>query len=198
MTAYAALTYIAERSDLLFFVFDVSEQQFTYGNPAFRSFFNIDTPAIPPSMLWAMLHPAHLEDVKTQLNACLNGQPVPPVECRIMRNKFEHWLRITPFLNTENGQRIITGYAEEITDYKAQNRAIQQHSGKRDPALSILSHDLAGPIGNIQALSELLSRDIEPLKDPKLNEYVSMIRRISKNSVRIIRDFLSQKFSESH
>jgi two-component system sensor histidine kinase VicK len=109
----------------------------------------------------------------------------------------ERWLRVKPLLIEENGTRAIAGLAEDITDFKHYSAVELKFSHKKNAIIQMLSHDLAGPLGTIQSLSSLVATRVREYKDEALNNVVDLITQTSRGSLRLIKDFLEQEFTES-
>lgn len=191
------LLYLAEKSSELFFIYDLINDRFTYMNPSCIAFFNLESIDVKSRFLLHMIHTEDQRYILSKLKACIEGQVVADVECRVKRAAHERWLRITPFLSKEDSQTLLIGQAEDITSFKANTEVLNNHNNKKNSILNILAHDLAGPIGIIGNLTELLSRDTAKFEDPLVERYISMISKISKSSIKLIRDFLDQEFLES-
>jgi two-component system sensor histidine kinase VicK len=191
------LLYLAERSNELFFIYDLIQKQFTYMNPTCISFFGLKDHNIKAKELLKSVHPEDQEYVLSQFKTCIDGQTVVDAECRIRRGKYERWLSITPFVSTENGEHLLIGQAEDITANKENSEILNKHNNKKNSILNILAHDLAGPIGTVQNLSVLLARETAHLNSPQISRYISIISKISKTNISLIQDFLNQEFLES-
>jgi two-component system sensor histidine kinase VicK len=192
-----SLLLLTQRSDQLYFSYHLANNHFVYLNPAFEDFFDITdtTPTVP--LLLAMVHPEDQEYVISKFTACLEGKIAEDLECRIVRGQEQRYLRVFPYLITEGGEQLLMGYAEDITDFKSQLNVVSKHNAKKNSILSILLHDLAGPIGFIQNLTDLLGREAATWESTRANEYIDRVNQISKNSVKLIRDFMDHEFLES-
>jgi len=189
--------YLAERSSELFFIYDLNQDRFTYMNPACLTFFNLETIEVESRVILHMIHPEDQRYILSKLKACIDGKMVADVECRVERAGHERNLRITPHLAKEDGDILLIGQAEDITLLKANTELLNNHNNKKNSILHILAHDLAGPLGTIGNLTELLSRDTTKQEDALTERYIGMISKISKSSIKLIRDFLDQEFLES-
>jgi two-component system sensor histidine kinase VicK len=89
------------------------------------------------------------------------------------------------------------GHGEDVTVYKQQNDVLNKHNSKKNSILNILAHDLAGPIGNIANLSVLIERETASLNNARIHGYLQLVKKISDNSIHLIRDFMNQEFLES-
>ncbi|RZK47755.1 MAG: PAS domain-containing sensor histidine kinase [Pedobacter sp.] len=189
--------YLADRSSELFFIFDLQQDQFTYMNKACLDFFGLENINIRSRLLLNMIHPEDRGYLLFNLKKCIDGDSVSDVECRVESKKKHQWLSITPFLANENSDRLLIGQAKDITSVKAKTEVLNNHNIKKNSILSILAHDLAGPIGVIGSLSTLLAQDTENLKNSSIDRNIEFISKISKSSIKLIRDFLDQEFLES-
>jgi len=191
------LTHLANRSHRLFFIFDMKQDRFVYMNPSCLNFFGLESIEIRSKFLLHMVHPEDRRYVLFKLKECNDGKGVSDVECRIQRGKNERWLNTTPYLFNDDGEHLLIGTAEDITNYKANADTLNNHNSKKNSILNILAHDLAGPIGAIGNISDMLAKDAKRSEDPALSRYLALIDRITKKSLKLIRDFLNQEFLES-
>ncbi|PRY55197.1 two-component system sensor histidine kinase VicK [Arcticibacter pallidicorallinus] len=191
-----ALYSLTEASDQLYFSYHVEENRFIYLNPAFIDFFDLDVqPTIP--LLLAMVHPEDQKYVASQCEACLSGNTVGNLECRIVRRESQRYIRIFPYLITEASGRLLMGCAEDITTYKSQLNVISKHNAKKDSILNIVAHDLAAPLGFIRNLSTLLSREASNRENAKVREYSELVNKFSLRCIKLIKDFMDHEFLES-
>jgi len=190
------LRSLTELSCQLYFSYSLGEKRFVYLNPAFNEFFDLDAePTVP--LLLAMVHPEDQEYVASQCVACMTGNVVKDVECRIVRGESERYIRIFPYLIREGQEQLLMGYAEDITRYKSQLNVISKHNAKKNSILGILSHDLAAPLGFIQNLSSLLDQEVAHSENNRIREYSLMVNKLSKRCIKLIRDFMDHEFLES-
>lgn len=166
-------------------------------NNACTTFFDLPTTDVELSRIIEMIVPDDQPYVLSKFKAFLNGQPVENVEFRVRRGTYDRWLRVTPYMVTADGGWVIAGQAEDITSSKATIEVLNNHNIKKNSILTILSHDLAGPIGTVQNLSTLLSRETTALKNPRIDHIIGLINKISKSNIQLIRNFLDQEFLES-
>lgn len=193
---HSLFSLLAESSSMLFFAYDPAAAQFTYINPAFRTFFSLasDMPKLETFM--AMVHPddrnyiiERFEDIATD--------SVDGIECRFTQNGTNGALRINAYLITEQDKRLIVGHAEDISVYKQYINTILKHNAKKNAILNIVTHDLAGPLGTISNLSEILKKETIANETTKALVHLDMIKKISKSCTKLIRDFLNQEFLAS-
>ncbi|SDZ80615.1 PAS domain-containing sensor histidine kinase [Pedobacter hartonius] len=187
----------AKRSNDLFFIFNLQESKFTYMNAACLSFFGPDSIDIDKDQILEAIHADDRGYLLSKINDCIHGEQVADLECRITPIKDQLWLRIKAYLICEEEEQLIIGQAEDISVYKENMENLNNHNIKKNTILTVITHDLAGPIGTIQNLSDLLSRETSEYTNPKVNQYIDLISKISKSSIRLIRDFIDREFRES-
>lgn len=190
-----ALVTLTDNSDLLFFVYDPAKGGFIYVNTRFLELFGMQAGESHPASLLAMVHPDDQTYVRERFSNVTDG-PVE-LECRFVKGSDERTLRINARLIIENGRKIITGHAEDITAFVSYNKTLAEHGSKKNAILNILTHDLAGPIGSIGNYCELIRRDLPGEGGQRLRAQIESIQKISKRCTQLIRDFIDQEFLES-
>lgn len=191
------LLYLAERSSELFIIFDLETERFSYMNPSCVEFFGLSNQDVDSKHLSSMIHVDDQKHVLTNLNRCVSGEDIADFEGRVQRGIHERWLRITPFLCEENNQRILIIQAQDITTIKNTFEVQNNHNHKKNSILTMLAHDLAGPLGAIQNYTALLDRETKRFANPNLDKFVSSIERITRKSIRLIHTFIDTEFLES-
>lgn len=187
---------LTESSDQLYFSYHLDENRFVYLNPAFIDFFDFDVePTVP--LLLAMVHPEDQSYIVSQCEACLSGDTVKEIECRIVRGESQRYIRVFPYLIRQATGNLFMGCAEDITTYKSQLNVISKHNAKKDSILSILSHDLAAPLGFIKNLSNLLGKEADQWEHAKVREYSQLVNKLSQRCIKLIKDFMDHEFLES-
>lgn len=197
MIPAAMLHALAERTNLLVFAYDLGSGHFTYVNSAFTSFFGLEEGELQSDTLLGTVHPEDQEYITSKFKALLAEKTVQDVECRFVKGGNERWLRIDPFFSGEEGTDLVMGYAEDITLFKQHSKNLNDHNHKKNSILTIMAHDLAGPIGTVHNIAELLTRETAKLKNERVDEYIGMIKKLSKSSIGLIRNFLNREFLET-
>lgn len=195
------LETIAERAPQIVFAFDIDARQFMYLNPSFELIWNRTRESIfaKPASLLDNIHPDDKAHARVFYQQLLDGAALRETEIRILHpNKSIKWLNITPMLiEQEAGRRLLAGFAEDKTTLKENQEYVKKFAAKKNSLLEILSHDLSGPLNNIQGLSSLLSKEMKAYKNPKLSKLVEMVAKTSERSVGMIREFVKQEFLEA-
>lgn len=191
------LRILTERSNLLFFSYDLNENKFDYLNAAFELLFRVTSNKVTVEKLWELVHPEDKEYVKKGFFELKSREDKVDGEFRIRINSKEYWLRLHAFYIKENHRQAITGHIEDISAFKEHNLVLNKYSNKKNSILNILSHDLAAPLGSIQNVADLLSRRLKSYDDKEVFNLIEMIGRISRKGTTLIQDFVKQEFLES-
>lgn len=197
MTTSNPFVSFAERSDDLFFIYNLQESKFTYMNAACLALLGLSSIEISKEQILETIHADDRSYLLSSLSDCIHGEGTINLECRMKPLKEQLWLRIKAYRITEEGENLIVGQAEDISVYKENMENLNNHNIKKNTILTVVTHDLAGPIATIQNLSDLLSKETAAYTNPNVNQYVDLISKISKSSIRLIRDFVDREFRES-
>lgn len=188
----------------LCFAYDLPDKHFLYLNPAFESFFGVTAERASMEELLALVHPEDLDYLKQSFSALQPEEFKSKIEFRMLIKEKKHAFSLSLFYkrrqdghDEQTKEDILTGQLEDITAYKEHEDKLNEYSNKKNATLNILSHDLAGPLGSIQNLSALLSRKTRLLEDKQVNQWISLIEKISKKGVHLIQEFVKQEFLES-
>jgi two-component system sensor histidine kinase VicK len=195
-TSFLAL---AELSKYAMFSFDIQLRRFTYTNPAFRKYIILKDDSLMSSDIDKLIHPHDAEFVREAFDELLNEDLKQNVEFQIvLPDKTIKTIRVEAFsIQTGDKRQVITGIIEDITSFKEHNETLNKFSNKKNALLTILSHDLLGPLGTIQNLSYVIKRKSADNELKELNQLVNSIEKISRQSIAMIRNLLEQEFLES-
>ncbi|WP_181306261.1 PAS domain-containing sensor histidine kinase [Rufibacter sp. XAAS-G3-1] len=189
---------LIEQTGQAFFAYDLGSATCTYRSPAFKTSLKIPAEKMQPAALLALVHPEDQPFVQERLTGLLAKGTVSILEFRIQfPGEQEQWLCLTPaLLDTPEGKLLI-GHVTEVSAQRQYNDHLKKFSNKKNSVLNILAHDLAGPLGMIQNLSELLTDQLKATDDPETLEILHLIERISKQGTDMLREFMAQEFLES-
>jgi two-component system sensor histidine kinase VicK len=180
------------------FAFDLSSRTLLYVNNAFKSFFNSDHSYFS---LYHLLTYIDKDDRKRLLIRLLQmkaGDSLHDIEVRvIMSEQNRYWIKLNLHLNARSIRPILTGYFEDISAYKAENRRLSEYASSRNAISNILAHDLAGPLGNIQMFSNFIKQELSSSDSSDIQELVEDIEEISKQSLNLIRNYVDGEYLET-
>ncbi|WP_347158973.1 PAS domain-containing sensor histidine kinase [Pontibacter chitinilyticus] len=193
--------HLLDQTNKVLFSYELESRRIVSLNSAFDQIWKIpgENVLADSAVIFDTIHVDDKEYLAKEYAELLNGIPKRDLEFRIvLPDKVVKWICMTPQLITDrDGKQFIAGIAEDITAAKDNIGNLQKFAAKKNSILEILSHDLAGPIANIQSLSNLLSEKVEAYENADLSNLVDIIQASSKNSLQLIRDFVNQEFLES-
>ena len=108
------------------------------------------------------------------------------------------WLTVHAWQATaSDGQMLLCGTVHDVTVEQEYLRNSDKYMAKKNTALEILSHDLAGPFNMLQQLAEFINEKTQPLQDPQVQRMIGVMRDTCRDSVNLIRDFVDGEFLDS-
>ncbi len=192
------LLTLAKHDHRICFAYNLSKKQFIYANPAFESFFQVQAGNISIKKLFAMVCPNDKNYLKQTYAALQPSVFKTNIEFRMnLPDQKEYFLRLNLLLQSdETRENILTGYMEDISDYKAHSRQLNEFAKQKKAVLNTISHDLTAPLGSIQNLANLTVRKTKSIEDQEVRKWISLIEEISKKSVRMVQAFVRKEFTE--
>ncbi|RNI26472.1 PAS domain-containing sensor histidine kinase [Rufibacter latericius] len=189
---------LVEQTGQAFFVYSIQTGSFFFRSSAFLSSFQIPEEHSGPDMLFSMVHEEDKPYVQEQLSQVLSKRELATLEfrCRISGQE-EQWVCMKTSARGEGAELMVMGHVEDITSQRIYNDHLKRFSNKKNSVLNILAHDLAGPLGMIQNLSEMQAGQLKPEDDGDTQEVLQLIERISRQGSDLLREFMNQEFLES-
>lgn len=195
------LEQVAEKSTQAFFIFDTTQQQLRYINPAFEKIWQRNRQAIYPNLQVIMdsIHPEDQVYMAEQYKRLLYNEESKSVECRIvLPDGTLKWVCFTAYLIPQHkATQFIAGYAEDISKGKAYSSNLLKYNAKKNAVLEIISHDLAAPFNTIQGMVSLIEKKLAQQEYTEAEDLLKYIKESSKRGSDLIRDFVNQEFLES-
>ena len=191
---------LLKRTNKIYFVYHPSRNKIIYINFAIETLLEEKEEAIvsDPSLLLKAVYEEDIAYVKNVLNTLPAEKDVRSIEFRIVTpDKTIKWLRADAYYFSADIGEVIITIAADISSEKEYMANLNKFNEKKNSILEILSHDLAGPLGNIELYCSLLENELKDKKDEKIMNLLERISRSSKNSVQLIREFINQEFLES-
>lgn len=194
------LQALADRTEQVVFAFDIDVQSFIYINPSFEEVWQKTRESVyaNPASLLETIHHKDKEYVIEAYQKILESGEKKEVEFRVeLPDNSLRWLYLTSYLVEQDDKRLIGGFVTDNTSLKVNEAIVQKFASKKNSLLEILSHDLSGPLINIQGLSSLMAKELKEYNNPKLDRMIDMVYKTSERSVSMIREFVKQEFLES-
>lgn len=115
------------------------------------------------------------------------------------KNGEEFWesTKISPIYDDDNHQIGYIKVSEDITEKKLSEEAIKSYSEKlresnasKDKMFSIIAHDLRAPFNGLMTFSDILSNEYDNLSKEDIQEYIGLIKDLSKNTSDLLEKLL--------
>jgi two-component system sensor histidine kinase VicK len=193
---------LLDLTDEVFFAYHLQINKIIYLNTAFERVWNIPRETVSSSLssLFDSIHPDDRSHVNDSVVAMLEDGQNRQIEFRIFLpslEKKQKWIRVNAYTSQKADKQIIIGIAADITGDKDYSDTLHKFSDKKNSILHILSHDLLGPLGNIDMSTSMLLEDDKLTGDASVIELINLIKRNSKKSVAMIRDLINDEFLQS-
>ena len=187
-----------DTTDEVFFAFYHKTNSLIHVNAAFKAVWKIPPPAIGVdfSAIIKTVHPADRLYVTDAFDAFKTNKQKQNIEFRIvLPDGVEKWIRVKAYLCEKNNNEVIIGIAEDISAFKDYSNTLHKFSDKKNSVLHMMSHDLLGPLGNIEMSISMLTEDT--ILTVKQTELLGMIAESNKRGVTLIRDLINDEFIQS-
>ncbi|WP_316799526.1 ATP-binding protein [Pedobacter frigidisoli] len=193
----SVLTAVVENNPAICVVFNETDGNFVYRNTAFRQFFRQLENATGIQELKPLIHPDDYSYVKQNYNLIKSGEQESDIEFRFEIAQQTLFVRMNLAFETIDGSKVAIAYIEDRTIEKKHFDYLQEFANKKNAALSILSHDLAGPLGVIQMMSDMLISRKQLEESLQMEKMLNLISRSSKKGIAMIQDLIRKEFLES-
>lgn len=188
----------AEASAHVHFVYDVAAARIVFVNAAYervlqgtRAGVNEELPA-----LLGRLHP----DDRAYLAQCwklwVRGRLTDEVEVRLLvPNEPDQWFCLTSFCPQDGpAQGLVAGTLRDISASKHYKQNADEFNARKNAALEILSHDLAGAFALVQQVGASLSEEVQAPAGSHLHKMLEVLANTSRSSLKMIRDLVAIEF----
>jgi two-component system sensor histidine kinase VicK len=180
------------------FAFDLLTNLMIYGNQSFQNFQEKTGITIVLDNLIKIVHKDDRTYLVERYRSIKSGTFTKDLKFRILTPESkEIWIRLSLYLNSDQLNPVLTGYFEDISVYKGELLKLNDFADKKSAVLNILAHDLAGPLSNIQMVSQFISKKLANNENRELHRLSTNISQISKQSLGLIRNYVEAEFIES-
>jgi signal transduction histidine kinase len=125
------------------------------------------------------------------------GKIMPDIEIGTEDNKKYFEAKTTEILDSTGQIKGSTIIFHDVTERKLNEMLLINNQKElitanqtKERIISIIGHDLRGPIGNISSLSELLNDSLPRISDAEKEKFLNMISRSSEQSLKLIDNLL--------
>jgi two-component system sensor histidine kinase VicK len=153
----------------------------------------LEPEALNLEVLSSFIHTDEREYLQKQINDLLAGSFSGNSQFRLILPDGEKWIRVTPFV-VKSGSQVIMGNVSDITAEIHNFQSVERYANKKNSILNILAHDLRGPLGVVNAITQILSRENS---DTQLTARTTTISRIIKQCIDLITNLTNREFLET-
>lgn len=193
---------LLDLTDEVLFAYHLQIKKIIYLNEAFERVWNITRESVLSGLypVFEVIHPDDKSHVNESFAMMLKDGQSRQIEFRIVLTAPERkqkWIKVNAYISQKAENTIIIGIASDTTGDKEYSDTLHKFSDKKNSILQILSHDLLGPLGNIDLSTSMLLDDEKFNSDATSTELIYLIERNSKKSVAMIRDLINDEFLQS-
>jgi two-component system sensor histidine kinase VicK len=174
------------------FVYDLNARQFVFIDEELTKLLNIDSKSTQDIL--TLIHDDDVENLKQDFENLLKGSFKGNVEFRLNIEEGERWLGLTPLLVRSANEAIVAGNVIDITADVANRRSLEKFANKKNSILSILSHDLRGPLGIAQMIAQSLNKSTT---DVSIINQSQSLAKIIKQALDLVNDLIQREEAET-
>jgi two-component system sensor histidine kinase VicK len=188
---------LAEHDAHACFVYNVATDAFVYANPAFYSFFDLAGKDLCSKFISSKIYQ---KDVKALKEKYLKMQPnvLNRFNFRLQMPKGDiHLIQACVLVDTsDDKQGVVTGYVIDLTTLNSNNAVMEKTTNMNKEAINKFTHELAGILASIQTYTLLLSKKTKGFQDEEIDNLISALNQLSKESVHLIRSHNQNMYIE--
>ncbi|MFD1185859.1 PAS domain-containing sensor histidine kinase [Pontibacter rugosus] len=192
--------FLANNVKLAIFVLDLESKQLVFTNATFGKLFNLRTGSkIEADALVELVHVEDRQHVVDTYHKLLAEKKGRDVEFRMQVPGQEvRWLCLFASIAADSsGKNLLVCSLDDVSANRQYNDYLNKYAAKKNSVLHVLAHDLAGPLGMINSLAELLAEETESLANQEIDNLIKLITKTSVNSVNLIRNLINHEFLET-
>jgi two-component system sensor histidine kinase VicK len=188
---------LAEHDAHACFVYNVDTDAFAYANPAFYSFFDLAGKELCSKFILSRVHPDDIGALKEKYQS-MQPNVLYRFDFRLLLpNDDIHHIQASVLVDTTDGkQGVVTGYVIDLTNLRTNDTLMEKTKNMNKEAINKFTHELAGILASIQTYTLLLSRKTKGFQDEEINNLISALNQLSKESVHLVRNYNQNKYIE--
>ncbi len=191
---------LSDFTEEVLFAFHLQINQFVYLNAAFERVWNIARASIKAdlSILINIMHEDDRTHVRDAFAAMQTENQKRSVEFRIQSpGEEQKWIKLNGYVLKKGNTEVVVGIATDFSAERNYSETLHKFNNKKNSILQILSHDLLGPLGNIEVSTHLLSENSMVNADESVMKIVNLISKSSQRSITMIRDLITAEFLQT-
>lgn len=176
------------------FIFDIGSRSFVHLDSEFIKILGLEYDALTSKNIISYIFAEDLEYLYDFFTEVIRGIKIPSVEFRLNIHGQEKWIRLSALKLSSDDSEVLIGNAVEVTAEVENIWTIRKYTNKKNAMLTVLSHDLRGPLGIVRNLSAMLEKKMD---DEKINRSLHTITKIVQESLDLINDLLAREVVDS-
>jgi two-component system sensor histidine kinase VicK len=183
------------------FIYDVPAGRVVFVNAAYQAVLGgapAEVNAELPGLL-ARLHPDDHKYLAYYWKLWTHGQMPDETEIRLQTaGAADQWFCLTPgYEQTAQGRVLVGSTLRDISAQKAYQANADTFNARKNAALEILSHDLAGSFAMVQQIADFLRQEMPSIGESRVPELLRVLETTSRNGLQMIRDLVAVEFLAS-
>jgi len=180
-------------------IYDVGRNQYLYIDPALTHFLKLkkaDQPDI--NELRSRIDEPEWIILRSSFDALLRGEFVGTLQIHF-RAEEEKQLNICPLLVFDEDRKLLLASVSDNTFDMLNLKNIRKFANKKNSVLTMLAHDLRGPLSVSEEVLKLLSSSVRQKQydDPRLSSSLRGVAVILRQSLDLINDLIHREFLET-
>jgi two-component system sensor histidine kinase VicK len=193
------LKRMTDKSEDIYFIFDVSNGQFQYVNDAFEKLTLRKGAELleDPELLFQMIHEEDLDYVKLKIKELSKTEDCRHLSFRIFRpNQTIRWVKLKVYSILEEGKlAYLAGNAVDDSLRKVNSLKLQAINSWKNSALNHFSHDFTGPFGTIKMFAEVIAK--KSVQSQEIQKFADIIVQISQRTIILIQGLVRKETIET-
>jgi signal transduction histidine kinase len=195
------LKKIGETEQEVVFIYHVPARRFEYLNQLAAWIWErpLEWIVEEPFNLIQTIHSEDLAGLEFAFNSLQNGSRQWYGEIRILRPKegFKT-INLKVYAIRQNRDDLyFAGFAEDISGQKSHEAYLLEFGNKKNTALEILAHELAGPLSIARTIANTLEQENLHQNNGQTAEYARIIQQVCENNLKLISNILSEEHLKS-
>lgn len=187
---------ITDNVGQVFFIRDTVTGKMIYVSPAYEEIFGRSCQSLynDPTSYMELIHPEDVNKKDSRYEKIKSGELISEDEYRIIHPSGSvKWIysKTFPVRNEAGEVYRIAGIAEDITKRKLTEEKLKKIDQTKDKMISVLAHDLKGPIKSMIGLAHLLESETDVRENKDAKNYIELIKKTGNSSIRLIEELLN-------
>jgi two-component system, OmpR family, sensor histidine kinase VicK len=175
------------------FLYNLSENSFSYSNKKFRRMLGISTDIVNPSCreVIALFEDSEKKMLYSQFKKLTSKSHISNLDIRLKTGASNKYLQLDAYMLREGN--VILGILKDITKIKTHFNYVVEFGARKDAILDMVAHNLSGPLNLTNNLLNLIDQVNNSVQYRKINHHSRLIRENTQRCIKIINAFLKEE-----